>query len=118
MMKRRTVLVIFFGIVLTAVYAQNIDKTRYKEISLTDYKAAGLAAERSDTESFRLTVKFLLQASNSVAVQDTANNLQRFVSERQLNFERGQEIVLYVRSTHSPEGFWETEIIDLAEKAE
>jgi hypothetical protein len=116
MMKRLTVLIIFFGIALNAVYAQNIDKTRYKEISLTGYKAAGLVQERSDTELFKVTVKFLLQASNSVAVQDNANNLQRFASEKPLNFERGQEIVLYIQSTHSPEGFWETETIDLAEK--
>jgi hypothetical protein len=115
-MKRLMVLFIVFGIALNAVYAQNIDKTRYKEISLTDYKAAGEVLERSDTEQFKLTVKFLLQASNSVAVQDNANNMQRFVSEKPLNFERNQEIVLYVRSTHSPEGFWETETIDLAEK--
>jgi hypothetical protein len=65
---------------------------------------------------FKLTVKFLLQASNSGAVQDNENNMQRFVSEKPLNFERNQEIVLYVRSIHSPEGFWETEAIDLAEK--
>jgi hypothetical protein len=116
MMKRLTVLIIVFGIVLNTVYAQNIDKTRYKEISLTDYKAAGLVMERSDTELFKLTAKFLLQAANSVAVQDNENNLQRFVSEKPLNFERSQEIVLYVRATHSPEGFWEIETIDLAEK--
>lgn len=115
-MKRLTVLIVFFGIALNAGYAQNIDTTLYKEISLTDYKAVGLVPERSDTELFKVTAKFLLQAANSVAVQDDADNLYRFVSEKPLNFERGQEIVLCVRSTHSPEGFWETETIDLAQK--
>ncbi|WP_010253669.1 hypothetical protein [Treponema primitia] len=117
-MKRLAVLIVIFGIAFNAVYAQNINKTQYKEISLADYKAAGDVKERDDTERFKLNVKFLLQAANSVAVQDTEDKLQRFESEKTLGFERGQELVLYVHSTHLPDGGWETEIIDLAEKKE
>ena len=114
-MKRCAVFVVIFVTLLAAVHGQNINKTRYREISLKDYVAAGNVKERTDTELFRMNFKFLLQAANSVAVQDADNDLHRFASEKKLDFERGDELVLYIRSTHSEEGYWETEIIDLAE---
>ncbi|MDR0597975.1 MAG: hypothetical protein LBG14_05650 [Treponema sp.] len=117
-MKRCAVFVAVFVTLLAAVHGQAIkgfDKTRYKEISLKDYMAAGNVKERTDTELFKMNFKFLLQAANSVAVKDAEDALHRFASEKKLDFERDDELVLYVRSTHSEEGYWETEIIDLAE---
>jgi hypothetical protein len=114
-MKRYAVVVVLLAALAAGVYGQNIDKTRYKEISLADYLAAGDVKERTDTELFKLDFKFLLQAANSVAVQDADDTLHRFASEKKLSFERGDELVLYVRSTHAAEGYWETELIDLAE---
>jgi hypothetical protein len=114
-MKRCVVFVIIFATLLGAVYGQNINKTRYKEIGLQEYLAAGNVKERTDTELFKMNFKFVLQAANSVAVQDAENTLHRFTSEKKLDFERGVELVLYIRSTHAEEGGWETEFIDLAE---
>jgi hypothetical protein len=117
-MKRYAVCGVILVTLLAVAHGQNvkgIDKTRYKEISLADYLKAGNAKERTDTELFKMDFKFLLQAANSVAVQHTDDTLHRFASEKKLDFERGAELVLYVRSTHSEEGYWETEIIDLAE---
>jgi hypothetical protein len=114
-MKRCAVFVAIFVSFLTAAQGQNINKARYKAVSLPDYLAAGNVKERTDTELFKMDFKFLLQAANSVAVQDTDNTLHRFASEKKLDFERGAEIILYIRSTHAEEGYWETELIDLAE---
>jgi hypothetical protein len=114
-MKRLVVCVVIFLTLLSAGHGQNINKTRYKEISLADYVAAGKAKERTDTELFKMNFKFLLQAVNIVAVQDADETLYRFTSEKALAFARETELVLYIRATHSAEGFWETEIIDLAE---
>jgi hypothetical protein len=116
-MKRLVVFTVVFLTLLSAeaVHGQNINKAQYKAISLADYVAAGKAKERTDTELFKMDFKFLLQAVNIVAVQDTDETLYRFTSEKTLDFERNTELVLYIRATHSAEGFWETEIIDLAE---
>jgi hypothetical protein len=116
-MKRLVVVTAVFLTLLSAgaVHGQNINKARYKEISLADYVAAGKVKERTDTELFKMHFKFLLQAVNIVAVQDTDETLYRFTSEKALDFKRDEELVLYIRSTHSAEGFWETELIDLAE---
>jgi hypothetical protein len=100
---------------LSPVFAQTINKDRYTEISLMDYKRTGEVKGREDVENFKLTLKFLLQAANSVAFQDAENNLQRFTSEKQLSFKRGQEVTVYVRSIHSLEGVWAEEVLDLAE---
>jgi hypothetical protein len=116
-MKRLVVCTAVFLTLLSAgaVHGQNINKTQYKAISLADYVEAGKATERTDTELFKMNFKFLLQAVNIVAVQDADETLYRFTSEKALGFERNTELVLYIRSTHSAEGFWETELIDLAE---
>jgi hypothetical protein len=117
-MKSRAVFVVIFVSLLAAAHGQNakgINKTRYKEISLADYLEAGNVKERTDTELFKMDFKFLLQAANSVAVQDEDNTLHRFESEKKLDFERGAELVLYIRSTHAEDGYWETELVDLAE---
>jgi hypothetical protein len=114
-MKRCAVVVALFAVVLSAVHGQTIDKTKYQEISLADYVAAGNVRERTDTELFKMDFTFLLQAANSVAVRDAEDVLHRFASEKKLDFERSAEIVLYVRSTHAVDGYWETETIDLAE---
>jgi hypothetical protein len=115
-MKRFAVCAAVFICLASLSYGQNINKTRYKETSLADYLAAGAVKERTDTELFKMEFTFVLQAANSVAVQDANDTLHRFESERKLNFERGDEIVLYVHSTHSEEGAWEIEAIDLAER--
>ncbi|MDR1248372.1 MAG: hypothetical protein LBK63_03620 [Treponema sp.] len=114
-MKRFVVVTVVFLAVLGAAHGQNINKAQYKAISLADYVAAGNVKERTDTELFKMDFKFLLQAANSVAVQDAEDAMHRFISEKKLDFERGAALVLYIRSTHSVEGFWETELIDLAE---
>jgi hypothetical protein len=115
-MKRLVVVIAVFLTLLRAgaVHGQNINKAQYKEISLADYKEAGEAKERTDTELFKMRFKFLLQVENIVAVQD-ADKMHSFKSEKTLDFERNTELILYIRSTHSAEGFWETELIDLAE---
>jgi hypothetical protein len=117
-MKRCAVFVIIFVMVLAAVQGQDargINKIRYKEISLAEYVAAGNVKERTDTELFKMDFKFVLQAANSVAVQDADGALHRFESKTKLDFQRGDELVLYIRSTHAEDGYWETELIDLAE---
>jgi hypothetical protein len=116
-MKRYTVVVVIFVMVLAAVQGQgqNINKSRYQEISLAEYVAAGNVKERTDTELFKMEFKFVLQAANSVAVQDAEGALHRFESEKKLDFQRGAEIVLYISSTHAEDGYWETERINLAE---
>jgi hypothetical protein len=114
-MKRLVVFVVIFVSLAGASYGQNVNKTRYKAISLAEYVAAG-AKEQTGIELFKLDCTFVLQAANSVAIQDADNTLHRFESEKKLNFERGDEIVLYVHATHSEEGFWEAEAIDLAER--
>jgi hypothetical protein len=116
-MKRFVVCAVVFLTLLSAgaVHGQNINKAQYKEISLADYVEAGKAKERTDTELFKMSFKFLLQAVNIVAVQNADETLYRFTSEKTLDFERDTDLVLYIRSTHSAEGFWETELIDLAE---
>jgi hypothetical protein len=116
-MKRLAVSAAIFLVLFSAgaAHGQNINKTQYRAISLADYVAAGTAKERTDTELFRMDFKFLLQAANSVAVQDADDTMHRFISEKKLDFERETELVLYIRATHAAEGFWETEIIDLAE---
>jgi hypothetical protein len=114
-MKRCAVFAVMFATALLAVHGENINKTRYQEISLAEYVAAGKAKERTDTELFKMDFKFVLQAANSVAVQAEDDTLHRFESKKKLDFERGDALVLYVRSTHAEEGYWETEIIDLAE---
>jgi hypothetical protein len=114
-MKRYAVLVVILTTLWGAAYGQAVNKTRYKETGLQEYLAAGKAKERTDTELFRMEFQFVLQAANSVAVKDAEDTLHRFASEKKLDFERDAEIVLYVRSTHSADGYWETEIIDLAE---
>ena len=116
-MKRYAVVV---GIFVTALAAaqgqgQEINKTRYREISLAEYVAAGNVKERTDTELFKMDFKFVLQAANSVAVEDAEGALHRFGSEKKLDFQRGAELTLYVRSTHAEDGYWETELVDLAE---
>jgi hypothetical protein len=115
-MKRFAVVVIIFVSLASAAYGQDINKARYKETRLADYLAAGTEKERTDTELFKMSFTFVLQVANSVAVQDEEDTLHRFASEKKLDFERGDEIVLYVHSTHSEEGSWETEAIDLAER--
>jgi hypothetical protein len=100
---------------LGTAQGQSINKARYKEVDVQGYLAAGEAKERTDTELFKMEFKFVLQAANSVAVHDAENTLHRFTSEKKLDFERGVELVLYIRSTHAEEGGWELEIIDLAE---
>jgi hypothetical protein len=114
-MKRYAVLGFLCIGLLASACGQTIDKSRYKEISLADYLAAGKTKERTDTELFKMEAKFLLQAANSVAVQTSDLAMHRFASETQLDFERGAELVLYIRATHSADGYWETERIDLAE---
>jgi hypothetical protein len=114
-MKGCAVVVVIFVALASAAYGQNINKTRYREINLADYVAAGKALERTDTEFFKMSFKFVLQAANSVAVKDAEGTLHRFASEKKLDFERDTELVLYVSSTHAAEGAWETERIDLAE---
>jgi hypothetical protein len=116
-MKRLVVFTAIFLTLLSAgvVHGQNINKTRYKEISLADYVAAGKVKERTDTELFKMNFKYLLQAVNIVAVQDADETLYRFTCEKTLDFEREADLVLYIRATHSAEGYWETELIDLAE---
>jgi hypothetical protein len=114
-MKRCAAFVVIFATLLGAAYGQTINKTLYKETGLQEYLAAGNVKERTDTELFKMGFKFVLQAANSVAVQDADNALHRFASEKKLDFERGAEIVLYICATHSAEGYWETELIDLAE---
>jgi hypothetical protein len=114
-MKRCVVFVVIFATLLGAVHGQSIDKTQYKAAGIQEYLAAGTVKERTDTELFRLDVTFMLQAANSVAVQDADGVMRRFASEKKLEFKRGAKIVLYISSTHSAEGGWETEIIDLAE---
>jgi hypothetical protein len=117
-MKGRAIVVFIFLSLLTAIHGQDVkgvNKARYKEISLADYLAAGSVKERTDTELFKMDFQFLLQAANSVAVQDADNTLHRFESEKKLDFERGAELVLYIRSTHAVDGYWETELVDLAE---
>ncbi|MDR3123399.1 MAG: hypothetical protein LBU16_06425 [Treponema sp.] len=114
-MKRCAVFVVIFVTLAAAVHGETIDKSLYKEITLTDYAAAGDAKERTDTELFKMEFKFVLQAANSVAVQDVDNTMHRFSCEEKLGFERGAHIVLYISSTHSEEGYWEIEAIDLAE---
>ncbi|MFP3042754.1 hypothetical protein LQZ19_13135 [Treponema primitia] len=116
-MKRLLVIFVVLGITLNVVYAENIDKSQYKEVSLTEYKAAGVVKDREDTEKFKLTLKFLLQAANSVALQDGENLLQRFNCEEKLSFTKGQEVTLYVHSVHTLEGVWLEEVIDLIEAA-
>jgi hypothetical protein len=116
-MKRYAVVA---GIFITALAAaqgqgQEINKTRYREISLAEYVAAGNVKERTDTELFKMDFKFVLQAANSVAVEDAEGALHRFGSEKKLDFQRGEELTLYVRSTHAEDGYWETELVDLAE---
>jgi hypothetical protein len=114
-MKRCAVFVVIFAALAAAAYGQNINKTRYREISLSDYVAAGTVKERTDTEFFKMNFIFVLQAANSVAVKDAEGALHRFASEKKLGFERDTELILYIRSTHAAEGSWETELIDLAE---
>jgi hypothetical protein len=114
-MKRCVVFAVIFVSLLGAAHGQNINKARYKAIGIQEYLAAGKVAERTDTELFKMEFKFVLQAANSVAVQDAEDTLYRFTSEKELNFERGAALVLYIRSTHAEEGGWELEIIDLAE---
>jgi hypothetical protein len=115
-MKRLMAIFVVLGITLHAVYAETIDKTQYKEVTLTEYKAAGEVKEREDTEKFKLTLKFLLQAANSVAFQDADNVLQRFsTSEKKLSLTRGQEATLYIHAVHDAEGIWAEEVIDLVE---
>ena len=114
-MKRYALCAVIFVTALAAAQGQNIDRARYREISLADYVAAGNLKERTDTELFKMEFKFVLQAANSVAVQDADDTLHRFESEKKLDFQRGDELVFYVRSTHAAEGYWETELVDLAE---
>jgi hypothetical protein len=117
-MKRYAVFGVMALSLLAAAHGQDqkgFNKTRYKEITLAEYVEAGKVKERTDTELFKMDFKFVLQAANSVAVQDADNTLHRFASEKKLDFERGAELVLYVRSTHAEDGSWETELIDLAE---
>jgi hypothetical protein len=113
-MKRLVGIFVLF-LALSPVFAQTVNKARYTEISLEDYKKSGEVKDREDVENFKLTLKFLLQAANSVAFQDAENNLQRFTSEKQLSFKRGQEVTVYVHSLHSPDGIWAEEVLDLAE---
>jgi hypothetical protein len=115
-MKRFAVCAAVFICLAGLSYGQTINKTRYRETSLADYLAAGAVKERTDTELFKMEFTFVLQAANSVAVQDAEDTLHRFDSAKALDFERGDEIVLYVHAAHSEEGFWETEAIDLAER--
>jgi hypothetical protein len=116
-MKRLVVVTAVFMALLSAgaAHGQTINKAQYKATSLEDYVAAGNVKERTDTELFKMDFKLLLQVANSVAVEDADEVMHRFTSEKKLDFERGAELVLYIRSTHSAEGFWETEAIDLAE---
>jgi hypothetical protein len=114
-MKRCAVFVVIFVSLLGTAHGQSINKAKYKAIGVQEYQAAGAVKERTDTELFKMEFKFVLQAANSVAVQDAKNTLYRFTSDKKLNFERGTALVLYISSTHAEAGGWEKEIIDLAE---
>ncbi|AEF85521.1 hypothetical protein TREPR_2519 [Treponema primitia ZAS-2] len=113
-MKRFALAFVLF-IAFNAVYAQNLDKTAYKEISIPDYQKAGEVTEKENTERFKLDLIFVLQAANSVAFKDAEGALQRFTSNAKLNLTRDQAATVYIRSTHALEGGWTDETIDLAE---
>jgi hypothetical protein len=115
-MKRLLAIFIVLGITLHAAYAEGIDKVQYKEVSLTEYKAAGAVPARDDTERFKLTLKFQLQLEKNAVFRDGESpTLQSFTSEEKLNLTRGQDATLYIHSVHSPDGTWADEIIDLVE---